>query len=63
MAPLPEGLFLAANILVLGMIIPFLNFLVAFVLIGIHLVVVAKICDGVNAIAGKVAAIPAPVAG
>lgn len=58
-ARLPDGLFLTANILMCGMVIPFLNLLVALVLFWIQLAIVAKICDGVNAIAGKVTTVAA----
>ena len=59
---LPDGLFLTANILHFAMIIPFVNIAVAFVLLGIHLAVVAKMCDGVNALATapRAAVAPAP---
>ncbi len=48
---LPDGLFLTANILTLAMIIPFVNFVIGFVLLIVYLIVIVKICDAVNALA------------
>jgi hypothetical protein len=49
---LPEGFFLTVNILFFGMIIPFLNLLVVMpTLFVLQIVVAAKVCDAVNALA------------
>lgn len=59
LSQLPDGLFLAANILPFGMIIPFVNIAVGLALYGVQLAVVARICDGVNALAAVPRAAPA----
>jgi len=49
---LPEGFFLTVNILFFGMIIPFLGLLVVMpTLFVLQIVVAAKVCDAVNALA------------
>ena len=62
-APLPEGLFLTVCILTLTTWIPLLGVLLALVNVVLMIIMVSKICDAVNAIAGKVAAAPAPAGG
>ncbi len=48
---LPEGLFLTVNILPFGAIIPLVNLLVVPTLFVLQIVVAARVCDGVNALA------------
>ncbi len=47
---LPEGLFLACNILMLTTCIPYLNILTTLAYWGIFFVLIFKICDAVNAL-------------
>ena len=61
--PLPEGLFLTVCILILTAWIPFLGALAALVNVVLMMIMISKICDAVNAIAGKVTAAPAPASG
>ena len=62
-AAMPEGLFLTVPILILCSIVPFVGMLAGLVNLILMIILVGKICDGVNAIAGKATAAPAPAAG
>jgi hypothetical protein len=58
--PLPEGLYLAAPIMMLMCIIPFVGAMIAMGLLIVHIILVLKTIDAVNALAGAPQAMSAP---
>jgi hypothetical protein len=58
--PLPEGLYLAAPIMILMCMIPFVNFLLGAALIVVHIMLAIKTIDAINALATAPQAMSAP---